>query len=117
MRSRVCVALASLFLFEPVCARSADEPAEVRAIIERALQAIGGEAKLAQVITRIKGRPQEERIFSDYKETGGIKHATKLRWTGWSGADMAVQEEEHYDMEWNAQLDAAVFAAPTRGER
>lgn len=72
---------------------------------------------LAKVITRIKGRPPEERFFSDYKEVDGIVHATKVRWAGRNGTDWATQEEERYELQWHAQLDDAFFAAPKSSAR
>lgn len=64
---------------------------------------------LAKMVTKIKGSPPEERVFSDYKETGGIKYAAKLKWMTRYGNDLAVQEEERYDMQLHDKLDGSVF--------
>jgi len=67
---------------------------------------------LAKMVTKIKGSPPEERVFSDYKETGGIKYAAKLIWMTRYGNDLAVQEEERYDMQLHDKLDGSAFDKP-----
>ena len=64
---------------------------------------------LVKMGTRIKGSPPEERVFSEYKETGGIKYAAKLIWMTRYGNDLAVQEEERYDMQLHDKLDGSCF--------
>lgn len=69
---------------------------------------------LAKLVTqsRNKDTPPEERIFSEYKETGGIKYASKLKWMTRYGDDMAVQEEQRSEMKLHDKLDASVFDQP-----
>ena len=69
---------------------------------------------LAKLITKNsdKNVPPEERVFSEYRETGGIKYAAKLKWTARYGDDLAIQEEERYDMQLHEKLDDSVFDQP-----
>jgi hypothetical protein len=69
---------------------------------------------LTKLITRSSYRdtPPEERTFSEYRETRGVKYAAKLRWTARYGDDLAIQEEERYDMQFHEKLDDSVFDQP-----
>lgn len=65
---------------------------------------------LTKMVTK-KNTP-EERIFSNYREIGGILYATKLKWTARYGEDLAVQEEERFDMKLYEKLDGSIFDQP-----
>lgn len=54
----------------------------------------------------------ETRVFRDYKETDGIKYASKVDWTGKNNRDLAVQREKRYDFKVHEELDGTLFAKP-----
>ena len=69
---------------------------------------------LTKLITKnsYKDAPPEERTFSEYSETGGIKYATKLKWTARYGDALAIQEEVRYDMQFHEKLGDSTFDQP-----
>jgi hypothetical protein len=70
-------------------------------------------ARMDTHITTSRGEAATEtRVFRDYKETSGIKYASKVEWTGRSGDDGAVQTEERFDFKTHETLDESVFAKP-----
>jgi hypothetical protein len=70
-------------------------------------------ARMDTHITTFRGEAaMETRVFRDYKETGGIKYASKVEWTGRSGDEGAVQTEERHGFKTHEMLDESVFAKP-----